>query len=213
MWFLVFMLVALSACASTLAAASTPQSAYALYRTAVLKGDGPAAASQLSQDSFEIYSDIRRRALCASRSSLRSDPLLERIIAMAFRYQADLDFLQDATGEQLAAFAISEGWIRAETLAETTLTEVEYYDGYAIGQVEGRGLPASYVRLVREAGAWKLDLRPFLRQSNEVIASQSLAHGTDEDAFILDLIERRAGTQPAGEIWKPPLGGTRYCQQ
>jgi hypothetical protein len=205
------LMVSVGGCAVTPAARNTPSETVVLYRTAVVERDGPEAVSYLSRDTLSLYLGIRKSALCAPKASLRFDPLFERLTALLFRHVADPEFLREATVEQLAAYVIREAWLTGPHLSETTVVNVEYYDGYAIVQAKFGDASDSYLRLVQEAGFWKIDLRPVLRQNNDALARR--LRSPNEDAVLLIAVERITGSRPTDDIWQPPLAGHLYCLQ
>ena len=142
-------------------------------------------------------------------AELGSDPLFERATALAFRQAVDPRFLREATVEQLAAHVVREAWLTGPHLSKPTVANVEYYEDYAVARVTYPEGSASYLRLVQEAGFWKIDLRPTLRQSNDAAARL----GRNGDVVVLNLVEQMTGSRPGDDIWEPPLAGHPYCAE
>jgi len=63
---------------------------------------------------------------------------------------------------------------------------------------------ADRLTMVRESGAWRLDLVPLMVGANAYFKKAAADSGMSEDDFVLMIVERMADRPVPQTIWNPP---------
>jgi len=185
--------------------AEAVRSVFASYRSAILAGHGAEAAGLLSQSTYDYYEELRRLALAGDAETVKAQSLVNRFQILLLRLRVPTDQLASLSSRELIARAVDEEW-----LGKVRTLELEPGDVLADGDVATLGIAVPGggatpgFRFQREAGQWRLDLRPTLQVSNVALQMTARQRGLDENAFVFSLLESLIGRKVGAEAWVPP---------
>ena len=106
-------------------------------------------------------------------------------------------------GKGLFIYAIKNGMVGKNSVANNTIGEVTIDKDFAKGQlvVRGNAVPM-YFHFYREQANWKLDLTSLFPIANMSFKKMIEDSGKEENEFLLNLLEMMTGTKPGPEIWQ-----------
>lgn len=205
-------LVLLCAAGST---AATPEeeirTLFQAYKTALLEGDGAAAARLVDVATLDYFEAIKRVGLEGSEDELRQRPFVDRLLVITMRHQLEPAELEEMDLEDLLRHAIEEGWIGRQSIRQLDIGKVELEGDEASAPALTSGVetptqdgaePALRYEFVREDGEWKFRFHSLVASLNEIIASLTAQMGTDEDALIFMLVEQLSGRKVLPDVWQ-----------
>ena len=166
------------------------------YQAAVLRRDGPAAGRLVGRESRGYYARMRDMAVSAPEAQVRAAPLMDRMTILMFRHRVPADQLRTLGGDAAFEHTISDGWVTGMDGDDITARAAIYGQGdRAVIRYDGD------MHLVREEGAWRLDMMPII-----LAASEEFAQGMDsaeQDEFLLFVMKQSNGRDPSPDIWQP----------
>jgi len=187
-------------------ATAAVERAFAVYKSALAKRDGPRAVSAVSSNSLAYYDHMRKLALSAPKSDLDALEGTERMLVLGLRHQAPLDLLESGTPGDLLAYAVNAALVSDTAVAKTELGEVTIEGDLARCWIVVDGQPTRGVlQFALEDGGWKFDLEFAMRSSAGLIAALARQSGMSENDVVFELLSRGSGEPVGPDIWKPPL--------
>lgn len=178
--------------------------AFVNYRSALLAGDGAAAAAHLSQSTYDYYDAMRRFALYGDAKTVQDQPVTDQLQILLLRLRVAPQMLESLSPVGLIAHSIEQGWIGRSSVERIEPGKVVTQGDAAIIHVvvdgEDRG-PA--FRFHRELGVWRLDLVPVMRATDASIRMAIEREGMGESDFMLAVVERAIGREIGIEAWIP----------
>lgn len=176
------------------------------YKSAVLNGEGAAAANLLSAATVDYYVVMRDRALYAAEQEIRELEGMDMLMVLRLRDAIAADRLRQMTGYDLVTYAVAEGWVGKESVESLSITAVKVDGDTAVVDVlTEHGPYAGGLRFRREADAWKLDLLQVMQVGNAAFDQLARQQGVKREDFAFSLLEKLNGKPVNPAIWQPPL--------
>ena len=173
------------------------------YRKALLDKKGAAAANFVDANTLEYYRQMKRRALHASETQVRSQAMMDKLMVLRIRQEIPARRLLNMNPKQFFALGVDRGWIGTDSLRRLTIGKIEVQGKRATAQLVQSGSPVPFgFSFSKEAAGWKLDLTsmfPFVRTAFKSMVPKNQT----EDEFIFDLLESLSGKKPNPALWKP----------
>jgi len=180
--------------------------AFDAYKSAVLNGDGSAAAALLSAATVDYYVTMRDHALYAAEQEVRGFEGMDMLMVLRLRDAIAVDRLREMTGNDLVIYAVSEGWIGKASVESLSITAVKVEGDTAVADVlTEHGPYAGGFRFQREADVWKLDLLQVMQVGNAAFDQLARQRGIKREDFAFSLLEQLNGAPVDPAIWQPPL--------
>lgn len=158
------------------------------YRLAVLDGQGAAAGALVSAATRDFYDAARLAALAATPQDLERMSLIEAVLVLRLRAVLAPHELSTLDGAGVFAAAAARGLV-GNGFADLRLGPVEAYGDHAVAeQLDAAGRPTgTWWRFVREAGAWRVNLRPNLDAADAVLRERLQSSGMTRMDFVNQL--------------------------
>jgi hypothetical protein len=167
------------------------------YQDAVLRRDGPAAARLVSRESRGYYARMRQMAVSAPEAQVRAAPLMDRMTILMYRHRVPADQLRALDGDAAFEHTISDGWVTGMDGEDIAARAGIYGQGdRAIIRYDGD------MHLVREEGAWRLDMMPSILAASDEFA-EGMESRAEQDEFLLFVMKESNGRDPSPDIWQP----------
>lgn len=208
----VFWVLAVSATASDAPAKPKDQTADALaietvfsqYKDALLKSDGPAAASVLSARTIAFYDGIVHHALNTSRAKLGELDFISKLMVARIRLEFTREQISRMTGRELLMIGVNNGWISKSSVANIDrLVEIKVASSEATASMPiAPGVPA--FRFLKESGQWKLDLVASFDLANAAMKQEITKSGLTEEQYIIQLLRVLSSREVGEGIFSPP---------
>lgn len=174
------------------------------YRSALLEGDGPAAANLLSVKTHSYYDEVRALALTEKAEALQRRPLAKQLQVLLYRTRVPQRVLESMSSTGLISHSVEQGWIARDSVAKVEPGKVDVRGDEAMLHIssdgEDRG-PAFFFR--REPAGWRLDLVPILRVTEKPLRDSASRGNMNVSDFLLFLVERAVGREVGVEAWIP----------
>ena len=183
---------------------------FSAYRSALLAGEGDAAAALLTRSTYDYYDEMRRLALYADAGTVQAQSLINQLQVLMLRLRLPADELESLSPEELIAHAVDQGWIGKESVLTLQPGKVRSEGDVAVLHVEIDGEdagPAFHFR--RESGAWRLDLVPTTQAGNAALQMAARRQDIPEREFLLVLVESVLGRKVGSEAWLPPRSASQ----
>ena len=168
------------------------------YAAAVRRRDGSAAAQAVSRATRAYYAQMRDLAMTAPEAQVRALPLMDRISVLMYRHRVPAGVLRTLTGDAAFAHTVSEGWVARTATGQWSATAPVFGNGDRAIVRDG-GLD---VQMVREEGAWRWDMMPFIRAASTQF-TQNLPAGMTENDFVLLVLSTSTGRPASPSVWQP----------
>ena len=158
------------------------------YKTALLEGNGSAAADVVSTATIKYYGEMLEHVLHTPREKLGELDFLSKFIVLRVRHEFTKSEIEKLTGRELFVIGVNKGWIAKATVAEIELIEIKVGEKDASGFIAvAPEIPVFHFR--KESGVWKLNLLASFELGNRAIKEQISGSGMTEEQFILRTIE------------------------
>ncbi len=183
---------------------------FSAYRSALLAGEGDAAAALLSRSTYDYYDEMRRLALYGDAATVQAQSLINQLQILMLRLRIPADELESLSPGELIAHAVDQGWIGKSSVLETQPGKALAEGDVAVLHVridEQDAGPAFHFR--RESGAWRLDLVPATQLGNAALQVAASQQGVPEREFLLVLVESVLGRKIGSEAWLPPRSASK----
>jgi hypothetical protein len=183
--------------------AAAVKSAFKAYQQALLKKDGARAAAVVDRGTIDYYQRVRDLAVGGKAADVKKLPLLDKLMVVRMRHQVPPAQLKAMDGKAALAFGVDQGWI-GDNVAKVTAGPVDITDNRAslTFVVGGKPTPVK-LGLVREAGAWRIDLVSLFQLSGAAFKQRQQESGKSEDDFVVGLVEELSGKPVPAKIWNP----------
>ncbi len=190
------------------------------YKSALVAGDGQAAAALVDRETFEYFDEVRKLAVEGTPIELEASSFIDRLLVASLRTVMEPDEMQNIELADLISRAVGEGWISPQVIAQLGIGEVSVSGDEATAvavsalvagaqqepQSEDAASNDLLYRFVREQGAWRFRFASLVASLDGLIADFVAQLGTDEEALIFMLVESFSGQKVLPEIWERPTG-------
>ena len=184
--------------------------AFSAYRSAILSGEGDAAAALLSRSTYDYYDEMRRLALEGSPEAVQAQSLVNQMQVLLLRLRVPREKLESLSAEALVAHTVYQGWVAKSSVLRLEPGKVVPEGDAAVLHViidEQDAGPAFHFQ--REAGSWRLDLVPTTQASNDTLELAAQQQGVPRSEFMRALMESAVGRPLGPEIWAPLRSAAR----
>jgi hypothetical protein len=174
------------------------------YKSAILNDKGEAAVKLVDSRTIKYYDKMAQLSRDADSASIEEMSILDKLMLLSIRHRAPKADIKSFDGRKLLLYAIKNGMVGKNSVANNTLGEITVNADYAQGQlVANEKKTPLYFNFYREDSQWKLDLTSIFSASTAVMNKMVERSGKTEDDFIFDLLEQVSGRRPKNDIWKP----------
>ena len=181
------------------------------YKDALVTKDGNKAASLVTNGTIQYFERLRERAVEAEESELRAMKPFQQAMVLMLRHQLGVDRLRGVDGRGLyAVISVGEDFVAFEDLDGMSIQSVKVDDGdfaRLFLMKDGRR-DSEPLRVVREKGAWKLDMEAMMvvaeRHFADMVREIEQSGEMTTDEFFLMILEETSGKPATPDIWKKP---------
>ncbi|HJQ38429.1 MAG TPA: hypothetical protein VKB93_14925 [Thermoanaerobaculia bacterium] len=167
--------------------AAAVRKVFSEYRTALLDGNGAAAADLVTSGTIAYYDEARQLAMSLPRAKLAELDFLSKLMVLRLRHEFTNAQLAALTGRELLAIGVKNGWISKSSVANSELAEVKVDGAKATASLTvAPQIPLFHFQ--KESGKWKLDLLALFGMGNAAMRQQVEKSGLSEEQFILRLL-------------------------
>jgi len=172
------------------------------YQNAVVNDKGIEAIQYLDSTSMNYFKKILENVLHADSVKMESLALPEKFNVLMVRHLSTKKEIKELTPEKLAAFNYANGWGGKDKLQDATLGKIKIKNNSATALLmkDGKKTETSYI-FNHEKDEWKIDITPFVRESEKDI--QDMVQGQNVNEFMFGMLELMTGKAPTRAIWKP----------
>jgi hypothetical protein len=196
--------VLLCGCSSEKADKEAIEKVFDAYKTAILAGDGNAAAASVTQETLDQYQKYVDWALHADRATVQSLSLLDKMQVLTMRHRIPRDKWQGMTGEKAFVYAVNNNWIGKDQVQAAELGEINLFVFQASADaIMNKRKTHSRFFFLKEKGAWKYDLIRLMQGFDSALKSEIKRIRMSPDQFILNTLDHLSGTKPTDSIWEP----------
>lgn len=195
-----------SAVTPSYASADAVSAAFDRYKSAILSSDADAALQLIDSNTKNYYKEILKVILYADETQSKTMPPLAKIALIQGRHQIPLDTLKQMTVKSYFSYAIKQGWIGKQSVADIELTDISVNQNIATSKLSKNGKTAPFgFTFHKEDGTWKIDLTSILPASDKAVKQVIQQSGKNENAYIFGIIEKLSGKKVQESVWTPPL--------
>jgi hypothetical protein len=196
--------VLLCGCSNDKADKEAIQKVFDNYKTAILAGDGNAAAASVTQETLDQYQKYVDWALHADRATVQSLSVLDKMQVLMMRHRIPRDKWQGMTGEKVFVYAVNNNWIGKDQVQAAELGEINLFVFQASADaIMNKRKTRSRFFFLKEKGAWKYDLMRLMQGFDAALKSEIKRIRMSPDQFIFNALEHANGTKPTDSIWEP----------
>jgi hypothetical protein len=191
-------LAALGTSACTSERSEPPEDAvrrsFAEYKSAAMAGRGAEAARLLSSMTVNHFGRLRDLALHAPADEVRAHSCVNQLSIFRLRQFVPAEELRSMSAEQTLAYALSQGWVGRDVVANVELGQIEMHGSGALGEVLIDGLNNEWWHiLVEEEGRWRFDLLQGYGISESEFSGLARDNGIDKTELALAVLEGTSG--------------------
>ena len=157
---------------------------FSAYRSAILSGEGNAAAALLSQSTYDYYDEMRQLALYGSADTVKALSLVNQMQVLTLRLRVPTDELESLSSQALIAHAVDQGWIGKNSVLKLQPGKVLADGDVAVLHliVDGKDAGTAF-RFNRESRAWRLDLVPTTQAPHQSLDREQKTNQTQFHLF------------------------------
>lgn len=177
------------------------------YKKAVYDKDGEGAAKAASSTTIEYFETSRRAALSMPEATLRTKPLMFKLMVLMIRARLSADRLKAMDGRGLFVYAVNDGLVGQEG-RNLEPHKIDFVGNNArLGIRKGETIlpPELGFKVPREQGQWKLDVMSVA--DNDLVKKESekafASVDPDLDVAIVKIVAMHEKRPIGPEIWTP----------
>lgn len=184
--------------------AEAVKKAFENYKSAILNDKGAEAVKFVDSRTIKYYQDVSDWVRSADSSKVENLSLLDKFMVFTVRHRSTREEQLAFNGKSLLVFAINNGMVGKNSVANNTIGEVIIEDNFARAQLVSRGKAAPlYFHFYKEDKQWKLDLTALFALSSTGFKKMIEESEESENDFLFNMLEMITGKRPGAEIWKP----------
>jgi hypothetical protein len=177
------------------------------YRRALIEQNSRDASRMVTQDSLLYYTRLRDLALTAPRSELLAQTMLDRATILSMRASLPVSTLRSAGDQEVFGLVVSKKLIDADSLKESTVTEVQVSGNIARGFLVLKGEETNIgVSFKYEAGRWTVDLPDLFTEMEATFLDTTANQEISEQEYAEFLAINRLGQDKSKilKAYRPP---------
>jgi len=174
------------------------------YKDAILNDKGEIAVSSVDSRTLSYYSNILNQTKEADSTKLNSLGVIDKFTVLTMRHKASKEEILSFNGKGVLEYAIKNGMVGKNSVANTTIGEVIIDGDFAKGQLVKNGQKAPfYFHFYKENNIWKIDITSLFSAGVMAFKKMIEDSGKNENDFFLYILEAMTGKKPSPEIWNP----------
>lgn len=195
--------------AHTLAFAQTGEDdlvrdAFNKYKEGILNDKGEEAVKYVDRRTIKYYNDILVLVKEADSVSVESLSIMDKLMVLVVRHKATTQDILSFNGRSMLVYAIKNGMVGKNSVANNTIGEVIIDGTFAKGLFVNNGKSTNYYfHFYKEEEAWKVDLTALFPMANVTFQTMADESGKTTNEFIFELLELMTGRKVGPEIWTP----------
>lgn len=176
------------------------------YKKAILNDRGEEAVKYVDSRTVKYYDDMAGLVKNADSASVAGLALMDRLMVFSIRHRAPQEEIPGFDGRKLLVFAIQNGMVGKNSVAENSIGDVTIQGDFAKGQFlrMKEPTPLSF-HFYKEEQVWKLDLTALFPISAFAFQKMVKDSGQEENDYLFFLLEMLTGRKPGPEIWQPAI--------
>ena len=186
--------------------AAAAKQALADFQAASAALDAAKVEASLSESSKTYYENLRKLALTANKATLAKKRLVDQVTVLGLRAGVKPDVLRDGDVTQLIEATLKSQQGAGPGTDDLSKAEVAVSGDTAT--VTDPELPDAALQLVREDGAWKVDVRSVFDMVDGLLTQLSSMHSGGKTGFVEQTVAQQVGgAAKARKLWKPVGAG------
>lgn len=173
------------------------------YKSAILNDKGKEAVQYIDSRTLTYYSEILTKTKNADSIEVNNLGLMDKLMVFSIRHRATKSEILSFDAKGLLIYAIKEGMVGKNSVANNTVGDVEIDGDFAKGQFIANGQKTPfYFHFYKEEGIWKIDLTSVFTIGTAAYKKMQEDSGLNENDYLFSLLEMLIGRKPGSEIWK-----------
>jgi len=173
------------------------------YKSTILNDKGEEAVHYVDSRTITYYSEILAKTKNADSIEVNNLGLMDKIMVFSIRHRATKSEILSFDGKGLLIYAIKEGMVRKNSVANNTVGDVEIDGTFAKGRFIANGQKTPfYFHFYKEKDVWKIDLTSIFTIGTAAFKKMQEESGLNENEYLFSLLEMLTGRKPDNEIWK-----------
>ncbi len=173
------------------------------YKSAIMNDQGELAIKYLDENTIGYYDRISKLTRVANREEILQLPFMDKIIILSIRMKATPEEIKSFNGERLLVFAIKNGMVGKDSVANNSIGDVVIEDNAVKGEILVKEKKTKIFMSFNqdEVGNWKIDLTSLFEVSSATFEKILAESSEDEETIILSMLEVTFGEKPKSSIW------------
>lgn len=173
------------------------------YKSAILNDRGEEAVEYVDSRTIKYYQDILDKTKSADSLEVSEMNIMDKLMVFTIRHRTSKEDILKFDGKQLLVYAIQEGMVGKNSVANNEIGQVDIDDDFAKGQLVVYGEPAPmYFHFYNEQEQWKVDLTSLFPIATPAFQKMADESGQNENEYLFMLLEMVSGEKPNSDIWK-----------
>lgn len=184
------------------------RTAFEQYRKALLERDGELASRTVDRRTLETYQRYLELAQTIDRAGLDALDLLAKLFVLRLRHELDAAQLAAATGREIFALGVDNGWISDSSVRDTEIAKITIDNTSASVSIR-RAPNVPLFFFSKEGVSWKFALWKMFPIVEPALRKMMAESGeTDEVAYVISIIEAVSPRKFDRTPLTGPPGGT-----
>lgn len=173
------------------------------YKSAILNDKGEEAVNYVDSRTISYYSEILNTTINADSLTVNSLVLMDKLMVLIIRHKTTKEDILSFDGRGLLIYAIDEGMVGKNSVANSIIGEVKIDGDFAKGQlIANEQKTPIYYHFYKEKGEWKIDLTSIFSIGTMAFKKMVDESGQEENEYLYMLLEMSTGKKPSADIWK-----------
>ncbi|HOX83192.1 MAG TPA: hypothetical protein PLJ60_19740 [Chryseolinea sp.] len=174
------------------------------YKSAILNDKGEEAVKYVDSRTIKYYSDILELVKTADSTEVETLSILDKLMVFSIRHRTPREDVLSFDGEALLVYAIKNGMVGKNSVANNSIGDVTIDNSFAKGQFIANGNKAPlYFHFYKESEQWKIDLTSLFPISTTAFKKMADESGKNENEFLFSVLEIITNKKPGSQIWNP----------
>ena len=174
------------------------------YKKAILADKGEEAVNFVDSRTVNYYADILEKVKKSDSVAVDAMGIIDKVMVLSLRHRAPKKELLSFDGKELIIYAINNGMVGKNGVANASLGAVTTKGDFAKAEflVHGQKTPF-FFHFYKESNAWKMDLTHLSSLGETGFKQLVKDSGKSENTFLMDLMGMLTGTKASNAIWQP----------
>ncbi len=177
---------------------------FSIYRNALMEQNGKKATKRVAKNTIDYYGKMLHHARFSDSLTVNNLPLMDKLMILSFRNRVPVNKLLQISAKQSVVYAIDEGMVGKESLADLSLGEITIINKKAEAQLvlNNDPVPINFV-FYKECMRWKIDLTAFFPVATLAIQQTIKDLEMSENELVEFIVQLVEPYQLNPNIWKP----------